>query len=47
MDSGRIEIFRRLSRVQHNVARGPAKGWYSLFHLNVTLDEVPRLAANG
>jgi len=42
MDDGRIEIFTAY-RVQHNVARGPAKGGVR-FHPEVTLDEVKALA---
>jgi len=43
MDSGRIEIFEGY-RVQHNVARGPAKGGIR-YSPDVTLDEVRALAA--
>jgi glutamate dehydrogenase/leucine dehydrogenase len=42
MDDGRIEIFKGY-RVQHNVARGPAKGGIR-FHQDVTVDEVKALA---
>lgn len=42
MDNGRIECFEGY-RVQHNTARGPAKGGIR-FHPNVTLDEVKALA---
>ncbi len=42
MDDGRIEIFRAY-RVQHNIARGPAKGGIR-FHPDVTVDEVKALA---
>jgi glutamate dehydrogenase (NAD(P)+) len=42
MDDGRIEIFTAY-RVQHNIARGPAKGGVR-FHPDVTLDEVKALA---
>ncbi|HZS48269.1 MAG TPA: Glu/Leu/Phe/Val dehydrogenase [Blastocatellia bacterium] len=43
MDDGRIEVFEGY-RVQHNIARGPAKGGIR-YHPNVTLDEVKALAA--
>ncbi|HEV2765179.1 MAG TPA: Glu/Leu/Phe/Val dehydrogenase, partial [Pyrinomonadaceae bacterium] len=43
MDSGRIEVFEGF-RVQHNFARGPAKGGIR-FAPDVTLDEVRALAA--
>jgi glutamate dehydrogenase (NAD(P)+) len=43
MDSGRIEVFEGF-RVQHNVARGPAKGGIR-YSPDVTLDEVRALAA--
>ncbi len=43
MDSGRIEVFEGY-RVQHNFARGPAKGGIR-FAPDVTLDEVKALAA--
>jgi glutamate dehydrogenase/leucine dehydrogenase len=43
MDSGEVEVFEGY-RVQHNVARGPAKGGIR-FHPNVTLDEVQALAS--
>lgn len=43
MDDGRVEVFEGF-RVQHNVARGPAKGGIR-FHPNVSLDEVKALAA--
>ncbi len=42
MDNGHIECFEGY-RVQHNTARGPAKGGIR-FHPNVTLDEVKALA---
>ncbi len=42
MDDGRIQVFHGL-RVQHSVARGPAKGGVR-FHPQVTLDEVKALA---
>ncbi len=42
MDDGRIENFKGY-RVQHNIARGPAKGGIR-FHLDVTVDEVKALA---
>jgi glutamate dehydrogenase (NAD(P)+) len=42
MDNGRIEMFTG-HRVQHNLARGPAKGGLR-FHPDVTLDEVKALA---
>jgi len=42
MDDGSIEIFTGY-RVQHNTARGPAKGGIR-FHPDVTLDEVKALA---
>jgi glutamate dehydrogenase (NAD(P)+) len=43
MDSGRIEVFEGY-RVQHNFARGPAKGGIR-YAPDVTLDEVRALAA--
>jgi glutamate dehydrogenase (NAD(P)+) len=43
MDDGRIEVFEGY-RVQHNVARGPAKGGVR-YHPDVTLDEVKALAS--
>src|SRR5215831_11814452 len=43
MDDGRIEIFTGF-RVQHNIARGPAKGGIR-YSSDVTLDEVRALAA--
>ena len=43
MDNGQLKVFTGY-RVQHNVARGPAKGGIR-FHPNVTLDEVKALAA--
>src|SRR5271165_4033642 len=43
MDTGQVKVFTGY-RVQHNVARGPAKGGVR-FHPNVTLDEVKALAA--
>jgi len=42
MDDGRIEVFKSY-RVQHNIARGPAKGGVR-FHQDVNLDEVKALA---
>jgi glutamate dehydrogenase/leucine dehydrogenase len=42
MDDGRIEMFKGF-RVQHNVARGPAKGGVR-FHQDVNVDEVKALA---
>jgi glutamate dehydrogenase len=42
MDDGRIEIFQGY-RVQHNTARGPAKGGVR-FHPDVNVDEVKALA---
>ena len=43
MDNGQIKVFTGY-RVQHNIARGPAKGGIR-FHPNVTLDEIKALAA--
>src|SRR6266540_6424055 len=43
MDDGTIRVFEGF-RVQHNVARGPAKGGIR-YHPDVTLDEVKALAA--
>src|SRR3989449_4992271 len=43
MDNGQVKVFTGF-RVQHNVARGPAKGGIR-YHPNVTLDEVKALAA--
>jgi glutamate dehydrogenase/leucine dehydrogenase len=43
MDDGRIEVFRGY-RVQHNIARGPAKGGIR-YHPDVTRDEVRALAS--
>ena len=43
MDSGRIEMFTGF-RVQHNIARGPAKGGIR-YAPDVTLDEVRALAS--
>ncbi len=43
MDDGSVKVFEGY-RVQHNVARGPAKGGIR-YHPNVTLDEVKALAA--
>ena len=43
MDNGQLKVFTGF-RVQHNVARGPAKGGIR-YHPNVTLDEVKALAA--
>lgn len=42
MDSGEINVFRGY-RVQHNIARGPAKGGIR-YHPDVSLDEVKALA---
>ena len=42
MDDGRIEVFTAY-RVQHNIARGPAKGGVR-FHPDVNLDEVKALS---
>jgi len=42
MDNGQVKVFSGF-RVQHNVARGPAKGGIR-YHPNVTLDEVKALA---
>jgi len=43
LDNGQTKVFAGF-RVQHNVARGPAKGGLR-YHPNVTLDEVKALAA--
>jgi glutamate dehydrogenase (NAD(P)+) len=43
MDGGEIQVFEGY-RVQHNIARGPAKGGIR-YHPNVTIDEVKALAA--
>jgi glutamate dehydrogenase (NAD(P)+) len=43
MDNGQVKVFAGY-RVQHNVARGPAKGGIR-YHPAVTLDEVKALAA--
>ncbi|MBI4511015.1 MAG: Glu/Leu/Phe/Val dehydrogenase [Deltaproteobacteria bacterium] len=43
MDDGSVRVFEGY-RVQHNIARGPAKGGIR-YHPNVTLDEVKALAA--
>ena len=43
MDDGRIEMFTGF-RVQHSMARGPAKGGIR-YTLDVTLDEVRALAS--
>src|SRR6201987_6451180 len=43
MDNGQIKVFSGY-RVQHNVARGPAKGGIR-YHPAVTLDEVKALAS--
>ena len=43
MDSGDVRVFEGY-RVQHNIARGPAKGGIR-YHPNVTLDEVKALAS--
>jgi len=43
MDGGDVQGFEGY-RVQHNIARGPAKGGIR-YHPNVTLDEVKALAS--
>ncbi len=43
MDDGSVHVFEGY-RVQHNIARGPAKGGIR-YHPNVSLDEVKALAA--
>src|ERR1700689_1774029 len=43
LDNGQLKVFSGF-RVQHNVARGPAKGGIR-FHPNLTLDEVRALAS--
>jgi glutamate dehydrogenase/leucine dehydrogenase len=43
MDDGSVKVFEGY-RVQHNIARGPAKGGIR-YHPNVTLDEVKALAS--
>src|SRR5438105_5303933 len=43
MDGGDVKVFEGY-RVQHNIARGPAKGGIR-FHPRVTLDEVKALAS--
>src|ERR687886_100011 len=43
MDNGEVQIFEGY-RVQHNIARGPAKGGIR-YHPQVTLDEVKALAS--
>ncbi|HYH84567.1 MAG TPA: Glu/Leu/Phe/Val dehydrogenase, partial [Pyrinomonadaceae bacterium] len=43
MDGGEVRVFEGY-RVQHNIARGPAKGGIR-FHPNVSLDEVKALAS--
>jgi glutamate dehydrogenase (NAD(P)+) len=43
MDNGSVRVFEGY-RVQHNIARGPAKGGIR-YHPNVTLDEVKALAS--
>jgi len=43
MDNGQLKVFTGY-RVQHNIARGPAKGGIR-YHPSVTLDEVKALAA--
>jgi glutamate dehydrogenase (NAD(P)+) len=43
MDNGEVHVFEGY-RVQHNIARGPAKGGIR-FHPQVTLDEVKALAS--
>jgi glutamate dehydrogenase/leucine dehydrogenase len=43
LDNGQLKVFQGF-RVQHNIARGPAKGGIR-YHPGVTLDEVKALAA--
>ena len=43
MDGGDVQVFEGY-RVQHNIARGPAKGGIR-YHPNVTLDEVKARAS--
>jgi glutamate dehydrogenase (NAD(P)+) len=43
MDNGEVQVFEGF-RVQHNIARGPAKGGIR-YHPQVTLDEVKALAS--
>ena len=43
LDNGQVKVFTGF-RVQHNIARGPAKGGVR-FHPNLTLDEVKALAS--
>ncbi len=43
LDNGQVKVFTGF-RVQHNMARGPAKGGVR-FHPNLTLDEVKALAS--
>jgi glutamate dehydrogenase/leucine dehydrogenase len=43
LDNGQVKVFTGF-RVQHNIARGPAKGGIR-YHPNVSLDEVKALAA--
>src|SRR6202163_4692747 len=43
LDNGQVKVFTGF-RVQHNIARGPAKGGVR-FHPNLTLDEVRALAS--
>ncbi len=43
MDNGQVHVFTGY-RIQHNIARGPAKGGIR-YHPNVTLDEIKALAA--
>src|SRR6185369_5986269 len=43
MDGGETKVFEGY-RVQHNIARGPAKGGIR-YHPNVSLDEVKALAS--
>ncbi len=43
MDDGSVKVFEGF-RVQHNIARGPAKGGIR-YHPNVSLDEIKALAA--
>ena len=44
MDDGRIEVFTGYPCLQHNIARGPAKGGIR-YAPDVTLDEIRALAA--
>ncbi len=43
LDNGQVKVFSGF-RVQHNIARGPAKGGIR-YHPNITLDEVKALAS--